>query len=231
VGQPPVASESSSVYIIVVGGGKVGYYLTRTLLSENYEVLLIEKDAAKVDPFTEQLGAVVIAGDGAEAATLMNAGAARADVVIAVTGEDEDNLVICQVAKQKFHVGRTIARVNNPKNERLFRLLGIDVTVSQTNYILNLIEQSIPEASFVHLLSLRHADLAIVEATITGASSVAYKAIAEVQLPVDCVIVAVDRGPHLIVPTPATELMPGDEIIAVAHRSHEDELRRLLVAT
>jgi len=148
-----------------------------------------------------------------------------------VTGEDEDNLVICQVAKQKFHVGRTIARVNNPKNERLFKLLGIDVTVSQTNYILNLIEQSIPEASFVHLLSLRHADLAIVEAKITEASAVAYKAIAEVQLPVDCVIVAIDRGPHLIVPTPGTELIPGDEIIAVAHRSHEDELRRLLVPT
>src|SRR5918999_156105 len=113
---------------------------------------------------------VVGAGDGAEASTLAAAGAARADVVIAVTGEDEDNLVVCQVAKQKFHVGRTIARVNNPKNEQLFRLLGIDVTVSQTNYILNLIEQAIPEQSFVHLLSLRHADLAIVDAKVSESS-------------------------------------------------------------
>ena len=217
------------MYVIVVGGGKVGFYLTQTLLAEGYEVLLIERDADKVEGHVEQLGAVVVTGDGAEAATLMAAGAARADVVIAVTGEDEDNLVICQMARQKFHVGRTIARVNNPKNERLFRLLGIDVTVSQTNYILNLIEQSIPAASFVHLLSLRHADLAIVEATIAEGSAVAHKAIGEIEFPIDCVIVAIDRGPHLILPTPTTEIQPGDDLIAVAHREHEDELRRLLM--
>src|ERR687896_133073 len=114
---------------------------------------------------------VVVAGDGAEASTLAAAGAARADVVIAVTGEDEDNLVVCQVAKQKFHVGRTIARVNNPKNEQLFRVLGIDVTVSQTNYILNLIEQAIPERAFVHLVSF-HEELAIVDAKVSEKSAV-----------------------------------------------------------
>lgn len=218
------------MYIIVVGGGKVGFYLTQSLLAERHEVLLIERDVEKVDVFTERFGAVVLAGDGAEAGTLMTAGAARADVVIAVTGEDEDNLVICQMAKQKFHVGRTIARVNNPKNEQLFRLLGIDVTVSQTNYILNLIEQAIPEASFVHLLSLRHADLAIVEAKVSDGSAVAHRAVGEIALPINTVITAVSRGPHLIVPTPATELLPGDDVIAVAHRDQEDELRRLLVS-
>ncbi len=217
------------MYVIVVGGGKVGYYLTQTLLADRHEVLLIEREAEKVDRFVERLGAVVLAGDGAEAATLMTAGAARADVVIAVTGEDEDNLVICQMAKQKFHVGRTIARVNNPKNEQLFRLLGIDVTVSQTNYILNLIEQALPERSFVHLLSLRHADLAIVDAKIAGSSVVAHRAIGEIELPVNTVIAAIARGPHLIVPTAATELLPGDDIIAVAHREQEDDLRRLFV--
>ncbi len=218
------------MYVIVVGGGKVGYYLTQTLLADRQEVLLIERDAEKVDRFVERLGAVVLAGDGAEAATLMAAGAARADVVIAVTGEDEDNLVVCQMAKQKFHVARTIARVNNPKNEQLFRLLGIDVTVSQTNYILNLIEQALPERSFVHLLSLRHADLAIVDAKIAETSVVAHRAIGEIELPVNTVIAAIARGPHLIVATAATELLPGDDIIAVAHREQEDELRRLLVA-
>ncbi|CAA9577994.1 MAG: TrkA-like protein [uncultured Thermomicrobiales bacterium] len=216
------------MYIIVVGGGKVGYYLTKTLLEEGHEVLLIERSTDKVETFVEHFGAVVIAGDGAEAATLAAAGAARADVVIAVTGEDEDNLVVCQTARQKFHVGRTIARVNNPKNEHLFRLLGIDVTVSQTNYILNLIEQAIPERSFVHVLNLRHADLAIVEARIAASSVVAHKAIGEVALPVDCVIAAVARGAHLIIPTPATELEPGDDVIAVTRPEQEDELRRLL---
>ena len=218
------------MYIIVVGGGKVGYYLTQSLLADNYEVLLIERDPEKVEIFTERFGAIALAGDGAEAATLMTAGAARADVVIAVTGEDEDNLVICQMARQKFQVGRTIARVNNPKNEQLFRLLGIDVTVSQTHYILNLIEQAIPERSFVHLLSLRHADLEIVDAKISDASMVAHRAIGEIALPDNTVIAAISRGPHLIVPTPATEILPGDDVIAVAHRDQEDELRRLLVA-
>src|SRR5215211_5117564 len=219
------------MYVIVVGGGKVGYYLTKTLVSEGYEVLLIERDPDKVQTFVERFGAVVVAGDGAEAATLAAAGAARANVVIAVTGEDEDNLVICQMARQKFHVGRTIARVNNPKNEKLFRLLGIDVTVSQTNYILNLIEQAIPERSFVHLLSLRHSDLAVIEATVDESSPVARQAIGEIALPANCVIVAIARGPHLIIPNPTTTIEAGDDIIAVAHRDHEDELRRLLVDT
>ncbi|MCO5228555.1 MAG: TrkA family potassium uptake protein [Thermomicrobiales bacterium] len=121
------------MYVIVVGAGKVGYYLAKTLLMEDHEVLLIERDVSKVEYYAERLGAVVIRGDGAEASVLEQAGAVRADVVVAVTGEDEDNLVVCQVAKNRFKVGRTIARVNNPKNEQLFRLLGVDVTVSQTN--------------------------------------------------------------------------------------------------
>jgi len=217
------------MYIIVVGGGKVGYYLTKTLLAEGYEVLLIERNAQKVDVFQERFGGVVVAGDGAEAATLKAAGAARADVVIAVTGEDEDNLVILQMAKQKFHVGRTIARVNNPKNEHLFRMLGIDVTVSQTNHILHLIEQSIPANPFVHLMSLEHPDIAIVDAKIGDTSPVAHRAIGEVVLPPNCVIAAVSRGAQLIVPSPTTDLLPGDDVIAIAHRDQEDALRRLLV--
>ena len=171
------------MYIIVAGGGKVGFYLAQHLLAEGHEVLLIERNPDRVTEINEVLGAVALAGDAAEAATLVAAGALRADVVIAVTGEDEDNLVICQVAREKFHVGRTIARVNNPKNEHLFRMLGVDVTVSQTNYILNLIEQAIPERSFVHLLSLRHEDLAIVDAKVSKDSAVANRPISEIELP------------------------------------------------
>lgn len=217
------------MYIIVVGGGKVGYYLTKTLLADGHEVLLIEQDDRKVETYSERLGACVLEGNGAEAAVQSNAGAARADVVVAVTGEDEDNLVICQMAKQKFQVGRTIARVNNPKNEELFRLLGIDVTVSQTNHILNLIGQAIPERSFIHLLNLRHESLAIIEATISERSPVANMAIDDIELPLDCAIAAIERGNDLIVPSSSTVIKPGDEIIAVTHRAQEDELRRLLV--
>lgn len=217
------------MYIIVVGGGKVGYYLTKTLLTEDHEVLLIEREGYKVENFSERLGSVVLQGDGAEASVLAEAGAARADVVIAVTGEDEDNLVICQMAKQKFHVGRTIARVNNPKNENLFRLLGIDVTVSQTNFILNLIGQAIPERSFIHLMNLRYAGLAIVEASITERSPVANRAISDVDLPVSCAIAAIARGKEVIIPESDTVIEVGDEIIAVTHLKQEDELRNLLV--
>jgi trk system potassium uptake protein TrkA len=218
------------MYVIVVGGGKVGFYLTKTLLSEGYEVLLIERDPAKVETFQEQFGAVAIAGDGAEAQTLKFAGAARADVVIAVTGEDEDNLVICQMAKQKFHVGRTIARVNNPKNESLFRMLGIDVTVSQTNHILHLIEQSIPGNSFVHLLSMATPNLAIVDARIDSESPAADRTIGDIQLPPGCIIAAVARGKQLIVPNASTELQAGDDVIAITQPDQEDELRQSLVS-
>jgi trk system potassium uptake protein TrkA len=217
------------MYLIVVGGGKVGYYLTKTLLAEDHEVLLIEREPGKVENFAERLGNVVLHGDGAEAAVLARAGAARADVVIAVTGEDEDNLVICQMAKQKFNVGRTIARVNNPKNEQLFRLLGINVTVSQTNFILNLIGQAIPERSFIHLMNLRYAGLAIVEASITDRSPVVNRMISEIDLPVSCAIAAIARGTRVIVPESDTIIEVGDEIIAVTHLSQEEELRSLLV--
>lgn len=217
------------MYIIVVGAGKVGYYLTKTLLGDGHEVLLIEQDGRKVETYSERLGACVLEGNGAEAAIQAHAGAARADVVVAVTGEDEDNLVICQLAKQKFQVGRTIARVNNPKNEELFRLLGIDVTVSQTNHILNLIGQAIPERNFIHLLNLRHESLAIIEATISERSPVANMTIDDIELPIDCAIAAIERGNDLIVPSSSTVIKPGDEIIAVTHRAQEDELRRLLV--
>ena len=216
------------MYIIVVGGGKVGFYLTKSLLSEGHEVLLIEREQEKVENYIEQFGAVVVNGDGAEAATLGAAGAGRADVVIAVTGEDEDNLVISQVAKQKFNVGKTIARVNNPKNEHLFKMLGIDVTVSQTNYILNLIEQSIPNMSFVHLLNLSHEDMAIIDAKVGEHSRGAHKTIREVSPPKDCIIAAIIRGPDLIIPTPDTKLLPGDDIIAIAHKNAETDLQALV---
>jgi trk system potassium uptake protein TrkA len=216
------------MYIIVAGGGKVGYYTTKMLVNEGYEVLLIERDAEKVSVYQERFGPVAMVGDAAEAATLEAAGAARADVVIAVTGEDEDNLVICQVAKSRFHVGKTIARVNNPKNEQLFRILGVDVTVSQTNHILHLIEQAIPDRAFVHLTSLRHADVSIVDARITSESHVANREIAELELPENCVIAAISRGPNILIPRGETTLLPGDDVIAVTTRSQEVELRKLL---
>ena len=217
------------MYIIVVGGGKVGFYLTKTLLAEGYEVLLIERSHQKVDFFNEQLGAVAIEGDGAESAVMAKAGAARADVVIAVTGEDEDNLVVCQMAKLAFNVGKTIARVNNPKNEPIFRSLGIDVTVSHTAHIMSIIEQAIPKSPLIHLLNLQNPDLAIIDLKIGAESQVIGNEIGDIVLPPDCIIAAVLRGPDLIIPSDTTELLEGDDVIAIAHVEQEDALRRLIV--
>lgn len=217
------------MYMIVVGGGKVGYYLTKTLVFEGYEVLLIEKNPAKCEIFRQRFGSVVVQGDGAEASVLEAAGAARAGVMIAVTGDDEDNLIICQVAKERFGVERTIARVNNPKNEDVFKRLGVDVTVSQTNVILSLIEQQIPERHFLRLMSLKHAQLAIVEASVSPSSPIAGRTLSEITLPPDCVFSAITRGAEVIVPTGQTRIQAGDEVIAVTRSTSEQALRSLLV--
>ncbi|MBE0415482.1 MAG: TrkA family potassium uptake protein, partial [Dehalococcoidia bacterium] len=154
------------MYIIVVGGGKIGFYLTAALLNEGHEVLVLEKDARRCEFICEQLGSVVVHGDGCEARTLAEVGTERADMFIAVTDEDEDNLIACQVAKHKFKVPRTIARINNPKNEKLFKKLGIDVTVSSVNLILEHIEEEVPTHPLIHLLTLKGGGLEIVEVKI-----------------------------------------------------------------
>ena len=149
---PPGRPEPCSC--IVVGGGKVGYYLTKELIASGHEVALMEKDRRRAEPIKDEIGSVVIAQDGCEGKYLHEAGANRADIVAAVTGDDEDNLVICQMAKHHFDVPRTIARVNNPKNERLFRHLGVDEIISPTRMILGSIEQDIPVHELLHLAAL-----------------------------------------------------------------------------
>jgi trk system potassium uptake protein TrkA len=215
--------------VIVVGGGKVGFYLAWTLVEKDHEVLVIERKRETVERISERLGAIVMEGDGAEASVLAAAGASRADVVVASTGDDEDNLIVCQVAKRKFRVDRVIARVNNPKNELLFKKLGIDTTVSQTNVLLHLIEQRIGVDGLTHLLTLRHDAIEIVEARVSENSPVAGKTLAEITLPGECVFSAIARGEHIVVPTGQTRIEVGDEVIAVTSRESEPQLRRLLV--
>jgi trk system potassium uptake protein TrkA len=216
------------MYIIVVGGGKVGYYLTKTLVHEGYEVLLIEKNPKKAAIYAERFGSVVLEGDGAESTTLEAAGISRADVVIAVTGDDEDNLVICQTSKKRFNVPRTIARVNNPKNEEIFKKLGIDVTVSSTNLILSIIEQEIPERGLVHLFTIKHAQLAIVEATVEPGADVAGKSLSEIEFPPNTVISAVLRDGSMAIPKGETVLLPKDEVIAIVNKESENALHQML---
>lgn len=217
------------MYIVVVGGGKVGYYLAKTLLEEGHEVLIIEKDARRYAVLADELPSNVVEGDGCEVTTMAEAGMSRADVVVAVTGDDEDNLVVCQVARHKFNVGRTIARVNNPKNQRIFRRLGIDVTISSTELILSQIEQVIPSESLLHLLTLRGVGVSFIELEIPADSPALGRRLKELGIPDDSILPLLIRsGTQVIIPYGDTVLEPGDKVIAVSSEASEDTLRRIL---
>ncbi len=218
------------MYIIIAGGGKVGFYLGRDLINEGHEVLIIEKDNRKVERINEELGIVAMRGDACEVTTLMDAGTSRADVVVAATGGDEDNLVVCQLAKSKFGVSRTIARINNPKNERIFKLLGIDATVSSTNLIMAEIEHEIPHHALVHLLRLRHANLHVVEVTLAAGSAIAGRPLHELHLPPNSIISLIVREGQVIIPSGQTSLAVGDDVVALTTVDHEPELRRILLS-
>lgn len=217
------------MYIVVVGGGRIGYYLTKALLDEGHEVVILEKQAVICDAINDELGSVCVRGDGCETATLAEVGTDRADMLIAVTGEDEDNLVSCQLAKHKFKVPRTIARIVNPKNEVLFKKLGIDVTVSSTDIILENIEAEVPTHLLTHLMTIRDRGLEIVEIRIPTSSSTVGKAIKELELPPGSVLsLIIRKGSRPIVPQAETILQAGDQIIAVASPESEVALRTAL---
>jgi trk system potassium uptake protein TrkA len=200
------------MYIIVIGGGKVGFYLAKELVESNHEVLVIERDASKC-------------GDGCEAAIQEQAGVGRADMMLAVTGDDEDNLVACQVARHIFNVPRTIARINNPKNEHIFRELGIDFTVSATSVVLSQIEQQLPSHPMIPLLQLRRG-YELVEIRIPDGAAVEGKMIKEVLLPQQSIIWGiVDAEGNPKAHTPETVLHAGDDVVVLTLQESEEALR------
>lgn len=213
----------------MVGAGKVGYHLAKSLLAEAQEVLVIEKDQAKADRITRELGATALQGDGAEVATLEQAGLERADVVAAVTGHDEDNLIICQVAKGRFQVPRTVARVNNPRNEFIFGELGIDATVSATQVILSIIQQSIPEHPFVHLLTIRDGGIEFVELQLNGQSPATGRTAGQLTLPPDTAVPLLIRRGDPVVVQADTQLESEDKLIAVTTPEQESALRHAIL--
>ncbi len=217
------------MYIIIAGGGEVGYYLARILLAEGHEILVIEKDWRKCELISEDMGDVVLRGDSCEARTLEEVGTGRADMLIAVTGDDEDNLVACQVARHKFNVPRTIARIKNPRRKFLFEKLGIDLTVSSTELILANIEQELPSHPLVPVLKLRGGGLEIVEVKVSPDSKMVGKKLSDFQMSPNslvCLIVGKEKGPHI--PTKDTVLEAEDEIIAVTESGTEEKLRQVL---
>ena len=215
------------MYAIVAGGGKVGFFLARELIEQGHEVLLIENVPERAEAIANELGNVVLRGNADEASTLAEAGAERSDVVIAVTGDDEDNLVICQVAKRRFGTRRTVARINDPRNEGIFRMLGIDATVNATQMMLSVLEQEIPQANLIPLLRLRNTDVEVVEAVVDPRSRVTGSALREVDLPPESIVAVVIRNGSAFFPNGSTVLEPGDEVVALTRGIHEPRLRSL----
>jgi len=218
------------VFVIVAGGGKVGSNVARTLLKRGQEVILIEQRPDRYELLEQEFEHHVRVGDATELYVLERAGIGRpADIVIAVTGDDEDNLVIGQLAKEKYGVERVIARVNDPRNEQLFDLLGIQQTVSATQMVLGLIEHEVPAHELVHLLELRKENLEIVEVQIDEGSPGAGKRIEQLSLPESTRLISVMRNGKAEIAVGQTVLQPGDQVLAVLEPGREDELRRLLL--
>ncbi len=211
-------------YMLVVGAGKVGWNLTRELIDSGHEVTLIESDRERYLTVEQELEHRILYGDASELWVLERAGIKRAAMVIAVTGDDEDNLLICQVAKDKYEVDRVIARVNNPRNRQHFELLGVKPYVSATDLIMRLIEREVPRYGLVHLLDLAEAKIEIIDLLISEDANVVGKRISDLDMPKGSLLISVVRDGSGFVPTVDTVLRGGDEVLAVLDPAIEGEL-------
>lgn len=217
------------MYIVIVGAGKVGYFLAKRLCASNNTVSIVDKDRLICEEIAKELNTLVIQGDGCDPRILEEAGIERANVVAAVTGDDEDNLVICQLAKERFGVQRTVGRVNNPDNEHTFSELGVDVPVDSTEIIAKIIEEEVSFSDFVNLMSFKRGKLTIVRVDLPEDSPVINKEIKDIELPPDSVLVSIVRGEEVIVPKGNTVLKPGDDVIAITLIGNEPQLLNLLI--
>jgi trk system potassium uptake protein TrkA len=219
-----------AIHIVISGGGKVGSFLARQLSEKGHNVVVIEKNEGICGRLATSKSLLVIQGDACDYRYQEEARVDRADVFAAVTGDDDDNLVACQLAKTSFNVPRTVARVNNPKNERIFNLMGIDA-ISSTTVIGRLIEEETTVGDIITLHILQKGKLAIVEVDVpdSGGNS-CQKMIKDLGLPQGCVLVSVIRGEELIIPRGDNKLQPGDSVIAVTDVDKEEGLKKILTS-
>lgn len=218
------------MYVIVVGGGKVGLNLTRELMAKGHEVTLIEDNRRRYTILEPQLEHVVQFGDGTELWVLEQAGVERADMVIAVTGDDEDNIIISQVAREKYGREKIIARCNNIRNMEHFSLLDINPVISSTDLILRLIEHEVPQYGLVHLLKLQAEDLEIIEVEVSAGAPVAGKTVGEIDLPDGGLIIALLRAGEGIVPSGDTKIEVDDEVMLILNPGIEEGITSLFSA-
>jgi trk/ktr system potassium uptake protein len=218
------------MYVIVAGGGKVGANVARSLIDMGHEVTLIEQKRERFERLEEEFGHLVLLGDATEIITLERAGIARPpDLLLAVTGDDEDNLVIGQIAREGYDVDKVVARVNDPRNQAHFDLLGITQTVCAVSNILGLVEHEVPEHGLVRMLELRKENLEIVEVQIDRDSPVAGKKVAGLMLPEGSRLISVMRNGSAEIAVGSTVLRPGDQVLAIVPTPVAMDLRRALL--
>jgi trk/ktr system potassium uptake protein len=218
------------LYVLIAGGGKAGANVMRSLLRAGHEATLIEQERDRFEALESEFEHQAMLGDATEIYVLEKAGIRRPpDLVLALTGDDEDNLVISQLAREKYGVGKVIARVNDPRNQAHFDLLGISPTVCATSSILGLVEHEVPEHELVHLLELRKENLEIVEVQIDKGSPSAGKTVEKLALPEGARLISIMRDGRAEIAVGATRLEPGDQVLAILQPGKEDELRRVLL--
>jgi trk system potassium uptake protein TrkA len=212
------------MYVVVVGAGKVGWNLARELIDKGNELTVIENDRNRFGTVEEELEHAVQYGDGSELWVLERAGIERADLVIAVTGDDEDNILICQVAREKYGVERVIARCNNPRNLQHFELLGVKPAVSATDLILRLIEHEVPRVGLLHLLDLPQERLEIIELEVRAGSPAAGREVRGLGVPDGSLVISILRDGSGFVPLADSVVQEGDEVLIVLDTGLEDEI-------
>ena len=218
--------------IAIAGAGNVGTFIAEDLQNAGHEVLLIEQDYELVDKIQGQIpGVSWFVGDACEVASLEKAGLGDADVMVAATGDDEDNLVVSLLAKQEFAVPRVVARVNHPKNQWLFNeTWGVDVSVSTPHLLTALVEEAVSVGSLVRLFQFAGGEAGLVEVTLADDSPAAGKSVVELGMPRDASIVAVVRDEHVVVPRGDTVLQADDEVLVLITNASEDQVKAILVA-
>ena len=217
--------------VVIAGAGNVGTFMARDLSASGHDVTLMESQHDLAERLMDEMDVRVVDADACEVSNLQMAGVGEADVVVAATGDDEDNLVISLLAKQEFAVPRVVARVNHPKNHWLFNeSWGVDVAVSTPHLLTGVVEEAVTVGSLVRLLQLEAGEANLVEITLAPDSPAAGTALAELGLPRDASIVAIIRDRHVVVPRGETVLHPGDEVLALVTATSQDEFRSLLVS-
>lgn len=221
--------EARPFYVIIVGGGRVGYFLARALLENNLEVAIIESNKEIYELVAEQVDCPVIRGDGSSTRVLEQAGANRCNVFVAVTNHDHDNLIACQIAKQRFGVPKTIARVKNPRNEVVMQRLGVDITVSSTAIMTSVIQSELPTTRIRTVLDLRAGQLELMEYSLDSQSPVVGKRLRDVQFPSDCNVVTILRKGEAVIPRGDTAFEKNDIVLTLVRISSEPEVRKFIL--